>query len=91
MSDNTASHDDDTTPAQAVVESDRLVVVKGDQRFTFHCAPGEETGLMQQLRELAADQGHPFTWFDAAMVCHQLGQRMKQQLTRNRPPATPEP
>ncbi len=57
-----------------------LVLVKQGQRYVFRCAPGQEPQLLDQLIEMARDNESDIEWFDAAMLSHQLGVRMVDQL-----------
>lgn len=57
-----------------------LVLVKRGQRYVFRCAPGEEAQLLEQLRTLVDDPGNDLTWFDAAVLSHQVGRRLSQKL-----------
>lgn len=59
-----------------------LLLVKDGQRYTFRCAPGQEPQLLDQIIEMARDPGSDLQWFDAAMLSHQLGARMVDQLAR---------
>ncbi|MEX0744262.1 MAG: hypothetical protein WD118_01560 [Phycisphaeraceae bacterium] len=57
-----------------------LVLVKKDQRFVFRCRPGEEASLLGQLRELVDDPDVNLSWFDAAVLSHQVGEQLAQRL-----------
>lgn len=57
-----------------------LVLVKGAQRYVFRCAPGQEHELLLQLPRQVADPSSNLDWFDAAVLSHALGQRMRQRL-----------
>lgn len=58
----------------------QLVLVKNGQRYVFRYALGDETGLLESLIEMARDVKSELTWFDAAMLSHQMGKRFGQQL-----------
>ena len=64
---------------------DEHVLVKGDLKFTFVCEPGGEAELLADLRAKVHDPDSELTWFDAAVVSHAVGQRLKARLTT--PPA----
>jgi hypothetical protein len=66
-----------------------LVLVKPGQRYVFRCAKGEEPKLLDQLIEMARDPGSDLQWFDAAMLSHQLGARMADQLAKVQPTQEP--
>ena len=62
--------------------SRELVLVKQGQRYVFKCAPGQEPQLLDQLIDMARDKDSDIEWFDAAMLSHQLGARMVDQLNK---------
>ncbi len=59
-----------------------LQLVKHGQRYVFRCAHGQEPQLLDQIIEMARDSESDIQWFDAAMLSHQLGSRMADQLAR---------
>lgn len=67
-------------------EERELVLVKNGQRYVFRCAPGEEPTLLRRLGELVQDPKVDLNWFDAAVLSHQVGQRMGTQLQRMQRP-----
>lgn len=68
---------------QTAVDGRReLVLVKQGQRYVFRCAHGQEPQLLDQLIEMARDPESGIEWFDAAMLSHQLGTRMVDQLAQ---------
>ncbi|MEM1212304.1 MAG: hypothetical protein AAGI68_08385 [Planctomycetota bacterium] len=71
----------DAAHLEAGTDAHELVLVKGDERFSFRCTPGSETELLNQLAVVVAEESNSLTWFDAAILAHQLGQRMSQRLT----------
>ncbi|MEM6394636.1 MAG: hypothetical protein AAF797_17865 [Planctomycetota bacterium] len=71
----------DAAHLEAGADAHELILVKGEQRFSFRCTPGSETELLNQLAVVVADDANDLTWFDAAVLAHQLGQRMSQRLT----------
>jgi hypothetical protein len=69
--------DDASEPISRVAgRGDAVVLMKRGRRYVFPCQPGEESAVMDQLRQLASDGAHPLTWFDAAMLSHQLDRRL---------------
>lgn len=58
----------------------QLVLVKHGQRFVFRYAAGEESSVLSRLIEMVRDPETDLNWFDAAVLSHQMGQRMSQQL-----------
>lgn len=73
---------DRRAPALRLVGADprELVLVKKGQRFVFRCEPGRERDLLDKLVEMVQDPDCALDWFDAAVLSHQLGQAMHQQL-----------
>jgi hypothetical protein len=70
---------------QMTVDGGReLLLVKQGQRYVFRCAQGQESQLLDQIIEMARDTESDIQWFDAAMLSHQLGTRMADQLERVR-------
>ena len=67
MAERTQSSDAAPPPAQRTI-----ALIKGDHRWRFHFAPGDERALMDALGELAEDPDHPLDWFDVAVVSHQI-------------------
>ena len=68
---------------QATADGGReLLLVKQGQRFVFRCAHGQESQLLDQIIEMARDPESDIQWFDAAMLSHQLGARIADQLHR---------
>jgi len=59
-----------------------VTLVKGSHRWTFTCDPGDEPALLRRLAELADGKDVPFDWFDAALVSHQLSNRLRPGLKR---------
>ena len=61
-------------------DGDSLILVKADQRHVFACPPGGEAALLDRLSTLVADPANNLTWFDAAVISHEVGRRMAQRL-----------
>ncbi len=58
----------------------QLVLVKKQHRWVFRYAPGEEAAVLRWLADTARDPGCDFDWFDAAVLSHQMGDKLHQQL-----------
>ncbi len=58
----------------------QLVLVKKAQRWVFRYRPGEETAVLESLARSARDPQTDLDWFDAAVLSHQMGDRMSNQL-----------
>jgi hypothetical protein len=58
----------------------QVVLDKNGQRFVFRYEPGEETRLLTDLADMARDPNCEISWFDAAVLSHQMGQRFSRQL-----------
>ncbi|WP_432799485.1 hypothetical protein [Poriferisphaera sp. WC338] len=57
-----------------------LVLVKHGQRFVFRCKHGREADLISQLAEQVRNPDCELDWFDAAVISHQMGQKLKERL-----------
>ncbi len=83
-----------TPPPAASLETGpddhQLVLVKGDERYVFRCLPGDEPDLLNQLAALVSQSDNELTWFDAAVLSHQLGQRMARRLSSAATNASPD-
>ena len=60
----------------------QLELVKDGHRYLFRYCAGEESGVIDDLVSLAKDPHSPLSMYDAAVLTHQLGQRMGQQIQR---------
>jgi hypothetical protein len=69
-----------TAPQQPANPPRQLVLVKKDQRWVFRYMPGEESAVLQWLARSAKDPASHLDWFDAAVLSHQMGDRIAQQL-----------
>ncbi|MBI1336883.1 MAG: hypothetical protein GC164_07965 [Phycisphaera sp.] len=84
------AHQDDHAPsdhAHDVTIGDpaatrQVVIVKRDHRYIFRYTPGQEQTLIDDFTRLVEDPDNDLDWFDAAMLSHQVGQSMNQQLAR---------
>ncbi|MFA9479127.1 hypothetical protein ACERK3_12615 [Phycisphaerales bacterium AB-hyl4] len=74
------SMNDDAAGSAVDAPSRELVLVKKGQRFVFRCQPGEEAALLGQLRELVDDPEVNLSWFDVAVLSHQVGERLARRL-----------
>ncbi|MEM9414089.1 MAG: hypothetical protein AAGA29_01255 [Planctomycetota bacterium] len=69
------------TPAQVVaLGEDQIALVKNGKRHVFTCVPGTEADVLNQIALMVTDPSNGLTWFDAAVLSHQLGERMSQRL-----------
>lgn len=59
---------------------DELALVKNGRRYVFSCRPGGEADLLNQVAAMVSDEGNDLTWFDAAVLSHQVGERMQRRL-----------
>lgn len=69
------AQDETSQPAEK-----QLVLVKQDQRWMFRYRPGEEWRVLRTLADTAGDPQVNFDWFDAAVLCHQMGHRLETRL-----------
>lgn len=68
-------------PAIPVGESQRqLALVKNGHRYVFHYSAGQESELLERLSSMARDPACKLEMFDAAVLSHQVGQRLGQQI-----------
>ncbi len=81
MADN-ANNKNNTPDNDASGPKDPVVLVKGVHRWTFACERGDEKALLKRVSELARAESVPFDWFDAALVTHQLSERLRPGLIR---------
>ncbi len=58
-----------------------LALVKNGKRYVFDCAPGHEAQTLNQIAEMVTRAESDLTWFDAAVLSHQLGERMSKRLS----------
>lgn len=61
-------------------EMRQLTLVKKGHYYLFHYQPGEEAQLIQTLMNKADDPMCPLDWFDAAVLSHQMGHRMANEM-----------
>jgi len=61
-------------------EQRQLVLVKHGHRYVFRYERGEESKVLAGLVDMARDPESELDWFDAAVLSHQLGERMSEQL-----------
>ena len=54
---------------------------KNGKRYVFHCAPGHEAQTLNEIAEMVTRSDTDLTWFDAAVLSHQLGERMSKRLS----------
>ena len=82
MSDEAQIHGSQGSGEPSADSSRQVVLIKKGQRFVFRYEGGEEATLLNHLVELADDPASDLDWFDVAVLSHQVGQRMGQQLER---------
>jgi hypothetical protein len=58
----------------------RVTLVKGDHRWTFRCARGEEAALLTRVTLLAAGDAVDLDWTDAALIARRLGRRLTAEI-----------
>lgn len=57
-----------------------LVLIKKTHRWVFRYRSGEEATVLRVLASTARDTEQDFDWFDAAVLSHQMGDKLHQQL-----------
>ena len=60
----------------------QLALVKHGHRYVFHYSPGQEPELIERLANLARDSSCSLGMFDAAVLSHQVGRRLSQQVEK---------
>lgn len=58
----------------------RVVLVKHGQQYVFQYAPGDESRMLAGLVKMVHDPDSDLDWFDAAVLSHQIGLRMGEQM-----------
>lgn len=68
-------------PAQVLdLGEDQIALVKNGKRHVFTCTPGTESDVLNEIAMLVTDPANDLTWFDAAVLSHQMGERMSKRL-----------
>lgn len=62
-------------------DSHRVTLIKGDHRWEFRCARGEESDLLRRVSVLAAGDAADLDWTDAALIARRLGRRLTVELS----------
>ncbi len=57
-----------------------LSLVKGRQQFCFRYEVGDEGKVLDALVDMVNRRDLSFDWFDAAVVSHQLGRHLAEEL-----------
>ncbi len=70
--------DDGSAPA---ANQRQLVLTKQGKRYIFRYSIGEEASFLKGLEAMARSGQSDITWFDAAVLSHQMGQRLSQDLS----------
>jgi len=72
---------DRAAPAQVLdLGEDQIALVKNGKRHVFSCPPGSESDVLNEIAMLVTDPANDLTWFDAAVLSHQMGERMSKRL-----------
>lgn len=58
----------------------QLALRKKGHCWVVRYSPGEEPAVVRCLARLASDPSRDFNWLDAAVLAHQMGGQMHQQL-----------
>ncbi|MHC4995567.1 MAG: hypothetical protein ACYTGQ_10990 [Planctomycetota bacterium] len=67
-------------PPQPANNPCQLVLDKKSQRWVFRYMPGEEAAVLRWLADTARDPNKEFDWFDAAVLSHQMGDKLHNKL-----------
>ena len=60
----------------------QLVLSKQGRRYIFRYTIGQEATFLKGIRALASSPTSDINWFDAAVLSHQMGQSMSQDLAQ---------
>jgi hypothetical protein len=55
-------------------------LVKGKHRHVIRYAEGEEAGALNAMIDMVNRRDVDFSWFDAAVLSHQMGQELAKEL-----------
>lgn len=58
----------------------QLVLNKKGHRYIFRYSVGQEATFLKGIQALAMSKDSDLNWFDAAVLSHQMGQRLGQDL-----------
>ena len=58
----------------------QLTLMKKGHTYLFRYEAGDEAELLRILIEQAQDANCPLDWFDAAVLSHQMGHRMAEEM-----------
>lgn len=64
------------------ISTETLTLQKQDQQWVFRYETGREAAFLQGIADRARDPECELTWFDAALLSHQIGQRLKDRVTQ---------
>jgi hypothetical protein len=68
------------SPAPTENGTRQITFTKHGQCYVFRYTPGEEAGILESLAAMARDKDSGVDWFDAAVLSHQLGRHISQDL-----------
>jgi hypothetical protein len=81
-SDSPESHNAEGSRPAEQAGPRQLVLVKKGQRYIFRYDEGGESQMLSHLVELVLQGQSNLDWFDAAVLSHQMGQRLSHKLER---------
>lgn len=58
----------------------RLQLLRGNHRFEIRYDVGEEAKVLETLIDMINNPDVKFDWFDAAILTHQMGHHLAQEL-----------
>lgn len=79
-----AASPEDPVDGPVTFEGEKIVLTKRGRRFEFYCAPGQEAQWLRDLSLRVDDPASGLDWFDAAVLAHHVGRRLRLQLERHR-------
>lgn len=58
----------------------QLTLLKKGEYYIFRYESGDEGAVLQALIEMAESPKNPLNWFDAAVLSHQMGHKMADEM-----------
>ena len=73
-----------TPQCESVTGQRQLLLLNRGHKYVFRFNVGDESKVLDGLLEMARDPESSLDWFDAAVLTHQMGQQLSEQLQRMR-------
>ena len=59
----------------------QMCLIKGEETYIFRYNAGCEPEAVVAMGDLAANPNLDFDWFDAAVLCYQMGRRIGSEIS----------